>query len=560
MRAPLRSTCVVVIVALASCGKDSLAPEPGAPSDVHGTWTFGEEIGNAQIVCSDYGTIVFSQSHADLTGTAGQTGSCDTPGGTISNSGAGPLSGNVGAATIRLAFGGCEYHGDLFHAPIDSAAGDVACTVRIGASLATLGGLWSASLQVDPPTVRGTVSVPPGDVLAVTGEKIRITIGASDKRGLRWVGYNLTPPASVQDSVAVLDTTYADTIDLTVPASWQGTSYLDVWARNAYNKLAFENHGQVTVLDAVRRSLQTVSLGVRAADAVYDQARNVMYFTEPESARVAVLLLNTFTFGPPIPLPMIKRALGFQSIDIVPSGDSAIVALPDTGQLAFLDRIANGVTTSRMTGISSVELLRVTANRRVLTIGQVDSAGYVFFAVVERDLATGRDSIRRDVGQMGHVSATATLWASPDHSRVLVLSTGAPSCAYVYDAATDTFSSCSAFFFSATIPPSATTNGDKWLVGETLLDGSLNVLATVTPASGGGISPDGSAAYVSTLYGYNKIALPSGALIERVRLTGIVGSSRITVFPEGNRLFLWDDANGTFSFGTNHATVVDLTH
>lgn len=62
------------------------------------------------------------------------------------------------------------------------------------------------------------------------------------------------------------------------------------------------------------------------------------------------------------------------------------------------------------------------------------------------------------------------------------------------------------------------------------------------------------------MYGYNKVALPSGALLERVRLTGIVGSSRITVFPEGTRLFLWDDANGSFSFGTYHATVVDLTH
>src|SRR6266566_7565121 len=82
--------------------------------------------------------------------------------------------------------------------------------------------------------------------------------------------------------------------------------------------------------------------------------------------------------------------------------------------------------------------------------------------------------------------------------------------------------------------------------GPTLLHALLNVLATVTPASGGGISPDGSAAYVPTLYGYSKIALPSVALIERVRLTE-PGSSRITAFPEGDRLFLWDDANGTVS-------------
>ncbi len=91
-----------------------------------------------------------------------------------------------------------------------------------------------------------------------------------------------------------------------------------------------------------------------------------------------------------------------------------------------------------------------------------------------------------------------------------------------------------------------------------LLDGSLNVLATVGYKFDAGISPDGSAAYVPTWYGYDKIALPSGAVLERARIQalGQVTARRITVFPDGNRLFMWDDVG----FGTNHATVVDLTH
>jgi len=123
----------------------------------------------------------------------------------------------------------------------------------------------------------------------------------------------------------------------------------------------------------------------------------------------------------------------------------------------------------------------------------VDSAGYIFYAVVDRDLTTGRDSIRRDVAQMGHVSATATLWGSPDHSKVLVLSPGSPSCGYVYDAATDSFSPCSSLSFNPAAPATATTNGDKWLVGSQLVDGSLNVIA---PVGSSGLSPDGSVAYV----------------------------------------------------------------
>jgi len=558
MRARHRSTCAVFIVAFAACGKDSTAPASGPPpGDIAGTWTFAEQLGSGQVVCNDAGTLDFSQSNADLTGTASQVGSCTTPGGTIDNSGSGALTGHLGATTIDLAFGDCNYHGTLFHTPADSADGTVECPPA-GPTLVALTGTWYANYQPPPPTVRGSLAIPPGDTLVVTGEKVQVTIGASDQHGLRWVGYSLSPPASVQDSVAVHDTTFADTIHFTVPASWDGTSYLRVWARNAYNKLGEATPAHVQALDAIRRPYQTAGLGVRAADAVYDPSRNVMYFSEPDSARVAVLALGTFTFGSPIRLPMIARGYGFQSVDILPGGDTAIVPLPDTAQLAFLDRIANSVTTSRLNGISGgLDLLRATVSRKVLTIGQVDSAGYIFFAVVERDLATGRDSIRRDVGQMGHVNITATLWGSPDHSKVLILSIGAPSCGYVYDAATDAFSSCSSFGFSGSEPATATTSGDKWLVGDELLDGSLNLLATVGNG-GAGISPDGSMAYVPALYGYNKIALPAGTLLERVRLTAPI-SVRITVFPDGTRLFLWDDS-ATFSFGTYHATVVDLTH
>jgi hypothetical protein len=356
----------------------------------------------------------------------------------------------------------------------------------------------------------------------------------------------------------VHDTAFADTIAYTVPASWDGNSNLDVWARNPYHQLAWLDVAGLIVLNAVRHPYQSVSLGVRAADASYDPARNLMYFTEPDSARVAVLGLGAFTFGAPLHLPMIKRGLSLQGIDILPGGDTAIVALPDTAQLALLDRAANTVTISRMTGISSPQWLRTSANRKAFTIGQVDSAGSAFSVVVERDLATGRDSIRREVG---HVNAGATLWGSPDHSKVLainVTSYPGPTCLYLYDAATDAFSSCRGPGFIPSPTATATTTGDKWYVGNLLLDGSLNLLATVGYKFDAGISPDGSVAYVPTWYGYDKIALPSGAVLERARIQalGQVTARRITVFPDGNRLFMWDDVG----FGTNHATVVDLTH
>ncbi len=496
-----------------------------------------------------------AQSGSTLSGTVRQTLECVGPSDTVFNTGTVAFTGSTGSSAIRWSFAGCDYRGDLFHAPIDSAAGDVTCDVRIRALRIPVFGQWAANIEVPPPTIAGSIIIPPGDVLVVTGETIKVVLSAHDPRGVTWVGYNLGP---IADSFAVHDTAFADTIAYAVPASWDGNSNLDVWARNPYHALAWLDVASLIVLDAVRHPYQSVSLGVRAADAAYDPARNVMYFTEPDSARVAVLGLGTFTFGAPIRLPMIKRALGSQGIDVLPRGDTAIVALPDTAQLALLDRLANTVTTSRMTGISGPQWLRTSANRKAFTIGQVDSAGSIFSVVVQRDLATGRDSIRRDVG---HVNAGATLWGSPDHSKVLainVTSYPGPTCLYLYDAATDAFSSCSGPGFIPSPTATATTTGDKWYVGNVLLDGSLNVLATVGYKFDAGISPDGSAAYVPTWYGYDKIALPSGAVLERARIQalGQVTARRITVFPDGNRLFMWDDVG----FGTNHATVVDLTH
>ena len=555
---PLRCSAAVLLVAVLSCSGEPTAPL-GPPSAVEGAWIFSAELINSDrnLVCEHYGTINVTQSGSTLSGTVRQTLECVGPSDTVLNTGTVAFTGSTGLSAIRLRFVGCDYEGDLFHAPIDSAAGDVTCDVRIRALRIPVAGQWVANIEVPPPTIAGSIIIPPGDVLVVTGETIKVVLSAHDPRGVTWVGYSLGPAPNIADSFAVHDTAFADTIAYTVPASWDGNSNLDIWARNPYHALAWLDVASLIVLDAVRHPYQSVSLGVRAADAAFDPTRNVMYFTEPDSARVAVLGLSTFTFGAPIRLPMIRRALGSQGIDILPGGDTVIVSLPDTAQLALLDRLANTVTTSGMTGISGPQWLRTSANRKAFTIAQVDSAGSSFSVVVERDLATGRDSIRREVG---HVNAGATLWGSPDHSKVLainVTSYPGPTCLYLYDAATDAFSSCSGPGFIPSPAATATTTGDKWYVGNVLLDGSLNLLATVGYKYDAGISPDGSVAYLPTSYGYDKIALPSGDVLERARIQALGGvtARRITVFPDGKRLFMWDDTG----FGTNHATVVDLT-
>lgn len=561
MHAVRRAFAAALFVALSSCGNEPTAPQ-GPPATVEGEWTFSAELFSTdfKLQCEHYGTLNVARVGAYLTGTVAQALGCVGPSDTIGNSGNTTFTGSVGASTIRFSVVGCDYQGDLFHVPIDSAAGDVSCDLISRGRRIPVFGQWFANYHPPGPKIEGSIIIPPGDVLVVTGETIKIAISAHDPRALAWVGYSFV---NIADSFAVHDTVFSDTIRYTVPASWEGSHNLDVWARNPYNLLAWQDVGGVVVLNAVRHPYQSVALGVRAADATYDPARNVMYFIQPQSARVALLGLTTFTFGVPIRLPMVPQDYLYLGIDMLPGGDTVIVALPDTAQLALLDRLAYTVTTSGMTGISTPHWLRTSANRKAFTIGQVDSAGSTFSVVLERDLATGQDSIRRDLGHLNPVASLAgspSLWGSPDHSKVLVINVTdypGPTCLYLYDAATDAFSPCRAPAYIGSPAASATPTGDKWYIGNVLLDGSLNLLATVGSWNAG-ISPDGSVAYAPTSYGYDKIALPSGAVLERVRIPAseVATAQRITVFPDGNRLFMWDDTH----FGTYHATVVDLTH
>ena len=552
--------------AFVACGKDAAAPEPDEPGDptaIAGTWTYFEQIGNTQIqiTCYDNGTIALSQNAHDLTGTVNQYGSCDGPGGSADNSGTGSMTGNVGAATVRFAMGGCDYRGDLFNTPRDSSAGTVSCTVDLGAPYGkkTFTGTWLAikGTEALPPTVSGNITIPAGDTVLVTGETVRITYTASDDWKLHWVGYRIGAPANVRDSVEFKGTTLNDTVQFVVPASWEGASTVTLFARDAFDHYTEFTPGHFRALDAVRRPYQTQSLGARAVDLVYDATRNVIYFAEPDSARVAVLSLASFTLGTPIPVPMPASGSFTMGIDIVPGGDTVVVALPGTQRLALLDRLAGTVDTIHIAGPDFLDNVRVTSSRKALVYGSGSGGGYSFYGIWEYDLTTATTTRRTDVGIGGNVFTAAPFERSPDQSKVVLLDKGT-SCGYVYNAGSGSFSSCSTFAFSPSALPIGTTTGDKWLIGGVLLDGSLAPYDTV-PGIGlddnVGMAPDGSAAYRPTAYGYDKISLPSGAVLERVRVTLPV--TRITVLPEGTRLFLWSDPGGTSPYRTtSRATVL----
>jgi hypothetical protein len=547
------------------CGGSDGPTGPGAPID--GLWTYFGTFGNPQleVTCYAAGTLDVVQSDARFTATADQSGSCVGPGSSVDNSGRETLAGTVSLTEIEFSVAGCNYRGGLFGNPVDSAAGTIDCQIRNGLQAVRLSGTWFAvkGLDFDSPRVAATVSYPQGDTILVPGDVLRVALTASDDRKVLWAGYRLGPPANVGDSVRVAAKEHTGTFSIPVPASWSGASTLTVFARDALDRPFEVPAGTVRVIDAVRRPIQTVALGgmfTIATDIVYDAKRNALYLLEGEAGRIAVLALSTFTFSAPLPLPGPLPGSRRGEMDITPGGDSLVVPIANTS-IGFINLVTGATSTAAIVSdVGTTQHIGETnalANDKVLVFGSWSGVGTSAAALWEYDLTTGTHRRRTDTGIGGNILSDER--ARSGDSRRFLLLEYAGACGHIYEAATSAFSSCVRVPFSRANTPTSTTTGDRWLVANVLLDGVLNVIAVLpSPASvRGAIAPDGSAAYYPTEYGYVKIRLPDGAVIERVRVP--VTAHRVTALPDGQRIIIWTDPGAsTDLLTTNRVTVVDV--
>jgi len=557
MRVSLVSAAILVAGAVACGGKE---PTGGGTSpDVAGTWTYFETVSDAAdgLSCNDQGTFDVAQAGAGFSATATQTGYCTGPGGVVDNSGTGSVSGFTSATTIQFDLAGCRYRGSLFATPPDSAAGSVSCSLTENNKTFTLTGTWFAVKGVDlaPPTAAGTVTPPQGDVLFVPSDTFLVTVTAGDDRRVLWAGYRLGPPASMEDSVEALQRDFTGPFRVIVPPSWVGTSSLTVFARDALGRTTEAAAGTVQVLDAIRRPFKTVALGAATTGLAYDVKRDAVYLPQPQNAQLAVLSLGSFTLQAPLSLPGAPTFEQHTGIDMVPGWDSVVVSrgyLVGNPSLGVVNLVSGTDDSIRINGTEGVGDLQVVSTRKVFVFGQsTPSGGYVTFGIWEDDLVTGTQQRRTDVGLGGNVGVQAEMARSGDQTKLLAWDPNT-ACAQIYDVQSDAFSACKTLYFPLPAVPAGTASGDRWLVHNLLFDGALNLLATVLPSDPGPgtIAPDGSAAYYPTLYGYEKVRLPDGVVLERVRIPP--NDARLTVLPDGLRLVL------SGAGGFTRVTVVDL--
>jgi DNA-binding beta-propeller fold protein YncE len=475
------------------------------------------------------------------------------------------IGGHIVGNTLAFQTAACRYSGAVQGVPPDRSArasGSVTCAGSEQGVTLNLHGTWQASYAGDlfPPSAAGKVAGQDGDTIAVPGDTVRFVVSATDARRVAWIGYRVGPPANLQDSLPATGKAFTGTLSATVRGAWVGAPSVVVFARDSVGNLGQASLGGLRVLALVRRPTRVVPLTTATAggELVFDPKRNVLYLAETDSQRIAVISLESATALPSIPAP--GKPVG---LDLTLGGDSLVVALRRSGQLGFINlqlatptmsTVALAFDTSTGRGPDKV---RVLANNQAIVSLTFNGGGFGG-NVLSYNLSSGAQRKRTDIGYNGGlVTENVPLTPTSDRARMFAMGGCCPGTIWVYTAATDTFTGPTR---AGELPYRASFNaaGNRYLTYRQLYDGNLNLLATLNPPGSGFfstvISPDGGVAYFQTDYGYLKVHLPDGAVLEQVRL---LATGAVSVLPDGNTLVARTDQPG-FSSPTNRLFIVDL--
>jgi hypothetical protein len=355
-----------------------------------------------------------------------------------------------------------------------------------------------------------------------TGETLELQVNAWDNQRLTYIGYS---GPGLRDSVAATSIGDSHVFHLTVPGEWRITRpNLAVWARDASGHGYEISTPRVPVYDFTDRPTMRVPLlpQLYPQQALLDEKRNAVYLLRAGPGGHGELHGVNVVTGqllPTIELPDGSSHFAFSS-----SGDSLLLALTSSKTL--------GVVALSQAGrpVTVVPLQYDGASNRIPRAVQA-SGDRVFVALgsdrdwgrlMEVNLATGAQTIRTDLDGGSNVALNPTLATLPD-GRVYVGSE-APvlDARFLYSPTFDAFTPTTRFGFGSSNFYSASATG-RFLMGATVYDAALDSVAHAPPWDWAGnfavaLSPDGGAVYQSTSYGYHKIRLSDGKLLEQVKL------------------------------------------
>lgn len=531
-----------------ACGSE--APS-SPPADVGGAWRLSEVLTNQaqHVTCTDGGILTLTQSSGSATVVLNQAGTCvQVGGGPIDNSGTASGTAEVGASSIDFVVAQCAYHGSLAGTPSDSVDGTVSCSGGVGGGL-SLSGTWHGGRggDVTAPVVSATENAPAGDSVFVPGDTVEIAVDADENQQLAWVGYRIGDPGTGSDSVPATGRHFSHTFAAPTSAPWSGD--LMVFARDAAGTPVQIHALLRTLTGYIRHPTHDFPLTAPVNDIAFDAKRHVIYLSQHDSQRVAVVSLDTYTYGTSLAMPSFPSG-----VDVTPGGDSLLVALWRFASLGVVDLTQNPLVVDTIQlpfdTLRLLNALRIASNGKAIVSFKSLSG---FDGALDYDLATGAAHLRTDVGMSGQDWEPVVIARSPDRTKLVYVQTnlvpGVP--AQVYNPVSDAFGGAVGTVDQSA--PSVGASTDRFLIGGTVYSSSLTPIKVVFPGSPvsrwpvTAISTDGLYLYVADPgvpgapgAGYSKVRVSDGVVLERVRLP--TPATRLTPLSDGHTLIAATDS------------------
>lgn len=401
-----------------------------------------------------------------------------------------------------------------------------------------------------------------------TGETIQVIANVTDNHQLTYIGY---VGDGRRDSVAVTVPTSAAThaFPFVVPAAWrQRRPVFSVWARDVSGNVTPPGHAGTTTLpvyDWTEHPKAVIPFPDEPTpvDVVWDSRRSVVYLlrADLESIRntstIDVIhipsgqVIGSIAVGP--------NALG---LNLTASGDSIVTTMPDQRALGIVD------LTKPQRTLALLPLQHIDPDRRPGTARVAGS--HVFVPVIhglyhgrllDVDLATGTQVIRADIGGTADLMQYPLLLPLPGNRLMLHYGSlgNSNNDTFLYEASSNTFTPIapmpeSGYLQFASSPSGRMMFGNKVIEGDFTGTDSLAV-----PDWIGGfpkaLSIDGQSAYLATWYGYAKVRVSDGFVLEQVKLE--MQPWQFLMLPTGDTLIAFGFLPGT-NKGEYSLMVIDL--
>ena len=399
------------------------------------------------------------------------------------------------------------------------------------------------------------------------GDTMDLSVGAIDDNAVGWLVYQIGPPANVHDSVSAQPPTPVMSWDvkLIVRPEWVGTPPMSVYVRDLgglTSQTATSAPDSIRFYPIVNRpSTSPLVLSTQYAinDVVYDAKRDLAYVSLPGN-QILVFSPSTMALQTPIALPAAANAM-----DLSLSGDSLLVALPALREIGVVDLTnpTQPLGTIRLSALDTVPPnpnsdlpvgpsgLRIASNGKIIVTLSRSMAHNV--QTVEVDLKTGAQRVRADASSWTNdeVSWSQVMDRTPDRSRIYLLS---GYCSSRYDAASDSFSPCSAGLYTDFFGMSFDATGSLIGRGPYLLDADMHTVwqpGTVNAHSPHlAPSPDGSTVYLGAGQSLTTARYADKVMLERTPIP--VNADRMLVSPNGQWALVFE------SYSSSRVTRVDL--